>query len=63
MELLKSQEVTEGFYTVEAVYNISTNIKIEMPIMEAVYNILYNQYDLKDELVKLLNRPLKEEKI
>ena len=62
-ELLKSQEVTEGFYTVEAVYNISKNIKIEMPIMEAVYNILYNQYDLKDELVKLLNRPLKEEKI
>ena len=60
---MKSQEVTEGFYTVEAVYNISTNIKIEMPIMEAVYNILYNQYDLKDELVKLLNRPLKEEKI
>ena len=60
---MKSQEVTEGFYTVEAVYNISKNIKIEMPIMEAVYNILYNQYDLKDELVKLLNRPLKEEKI
>ena len=37
--------------------------KIEMPIMESVYNILYNKYDLKEELTKLLNRPLKEEKI
>ena len=61
-ELLESQEVTEGYYTVEAVYNISKQNKIEMPIMESVYNILYNQYDLKEELIRLLNRPLKEEK-
>jgi len=61
LELLKSQEVTEGYYTVEAVFNISKKNKIEMPIMESVYNILYNRYDLKEELIKLLNRPLKEE--
>ena len=60
-DLLKSQEVTEGYYTVEAVYNISKKNKIEMPIMESVYNILYNQHNLKDELTKLLNRPLREE--
>ena len=62
-DLLKSQEVTEGYYTVEAVYNIAKQNKIEMPIMESVYNILYNKYDLKEELIRLLNRPLKEEKI
>ena len=62
-DLLQSQEVTEGYYTVEAVYNISKKNKIEMPIMESVYNILYNKYDLKEELTKLLNRSLKEEKI
>ena len=62
-DLLQSQEVTEGYYTVEAVYNISKQNKIEMPIMESVYNILYNKYDLKEELIRLLNRPLKEEKI
>ena len=62
-DLIKSQEVTEGYYTVEAVYNIAKQKKIEMPIMESVYNILYNKYDLKEELIKLLNRPLKEEKI
>ena len=62
-DLIQSQEVTEGYYTVEAVYNISKKNNIEMPIMESVYNILYNKYDLKEELIKLLNRPLKDEKI
>ena len=62
-DLIQSQEVTEGYYTVEAVYNISKKNKIEMPIMESVYNILYNKYDLKEELIKLLNRPLRDEKI
>ncbi len=60
-ELLQSQEVTEGYYTVEAVFNISKKNKIDMPIMESVYNILYKKYDLKEELSKLLNRPLKDE--
>ena len=63
IDLLQSQEVTEGYYTVEAVYNISKTKKISMPIMESVYNILYKRYNLKDELIKLLNRPLKEETI
>jgi len=62
-DLIQSQEVTEGYYTVEAVYNISKKNNIEMPIMETVYNILYNKYDLKEELIKLLNRPLRDEKI
>ena len=62
-DLIQSQEVTEGYYTVEAVYNISKKNNIEMPIMESVYNILYNKYDLKEDLIKLLNRPLKDEKI
>ena len=63
LDLLQSQEVTEGYYTVKAVYNISQKHKIDMPIMESVYNILYKQHDLKEELRNLLNRPITEEKI
>ena len=63
LDLLKSQEVTEGYYTVKAVYNISQKKNIDMPIMESVYNILYKQHDLKEELSNLLNRPITEEKI
>ena len=62
-DLLVSQEVTEGYYTVEAVYSIAKEKKIDMPIMEAIYNIIYKRYNLKEELIKLLNRPLKDEKI
>ena len=62
-DLLQSQEVTEGYYTVEAVYNIAKKNRIDMPIMESIYNILYKKYDLKEELIKLLNRPLRDEKI
>ena len=63
LDLLQSQEVTEGYYTVKAVYNISKKNKIDMPIMESVYNILYKQHDLKEELSNLLSRPITEEKI
>ncbi len=63
LDLLKSQEVTEGYYTVKAVYNISQKKNIDMPIMESVYNILYKQHDLKEELNNLLSRPIREEKI
>ena len=63
LDLLQSQEVTEGYYTVKAVYNISKKKKIDMPIMESVYKILYKQHDLKVEISNLLNRPLKDEKI
>ena len=62
-DLLKSQEVTEGFYTVEAVYNISKKNNIDMPIMKSVYSILYKEHNLRDEIIKLLNRPLKDENI
>ena len=32
-----------------------------MPIMEAVYNILYNHSAIKDEINKLLDRPATDE--
>ena len=62
-DLLSKQEVTEGYYTVKAVQNIAKAKKIDMPIMESIYNILYNQYNLENEITKLLERPLKNENI
>ena len=35
--------------------------KIDMPIMKAVYNILYNHSDIKDEINQLLERTSKAE--
>lgn len=58
---LKSQETTEGYFTVKAVKKIAEEKKITMPIMEAVYNILYNHSSINDEINKLLDRPVTDE--
>ena len=54
-DILRSQEVTEGYFTLRAVK------KIDMPIASSIYNILYNKYAIKDEINKLLERPITDE--
>lgn len=54
-------QLAEGYYTVKAVKNISDARGIEMPICDAVYNILYNECDAKKELDSLFRRELKSE--
>ena len=56
-----SNDLTEGFYTTNAVYNISKKKKIKLPIIDAVYNILYNGASVDDEIGLLMNRPLRDE--
>ena len=60
-DILKSQEITEGYYTVKAVKQITDEKKIDMPIMQSVYNILYNSHSIKDEIKNLLERPITDE--
>ena len=60
-EHLKTQDTTEGYYTVQAVYEIAKENKIDMPIATAVYNILFNKSPISDEIANLLNRPVTSE--
>ena len=60
-EILKSQEITEGYFTVAGVYKMAEEKKIELPIMKSIYNILYNNYSIEDEITKLLERPITDE--
>lgn len=60
-EILLSQDVTEGFFTVAAVEKIAKEKKIDMPIMKSIYNILYKEYSIKDEINNLLERPVTDE--
>ena len=53
--------IRDSYYTVKAVKNIADDKKIEMPIMNAIYNILYNQYNINDVINNLLERPIKDE--
>jgi|TARA_B110000438_G_scaffold218830_1_gene211728 glycerol-3-phosphate dehydrogenase (NAD(P)+) len=60
-DIIKSQQITEGYFTVKAVKKIADKKKINMPIMNSIYNILYNNYPIKEEINKLLARPFSDE--
>ena len=60
-DILRSQEVTEGYFTLSAVKKIADKKKIDMPIATSIYNILYNKYAIKDEINNLLERPAIDE--
>jgi len=53
--------VAEGYYTTKAVRDISRQEKIELPLCEGVYQVIYENKPLLDGLVDLMTRPLKIE--
>lgn len=57
----KTTKNCEGFYTLKAVYNMAKKYNIEMPITEALYEIIYNGKPIKESLDGLFNRDLKRE--
>lgn len=61
-EILKSRKtVTEGVATAKSVFELSEKLKIEMPICEAVYDILYQNGDIEQTINNLIERPYKTE--
>ena len=58
---LISLQTTEGYFTVQAVKKIADKKNIDMPIMTAVYNILYKNLDIKEQIQALLEREPKAE--
>ncbi|TCK06409.1 NAD(P)H-dependent glycerol-3-phosphate dehydrogenase [Phorcysia thermohydrogeniphila] len=53
--------VVEGVYTVKAVHQLSRKLKVEMPISEAVYKVIYEGRKPVEVMEELLSRPVKEE--
>ncbi len=61
--LLRSQRtVAEGAHTVKAIYKLSKKLKIDLPINNEIYKILYLDKDIDKSIGELLNRPLTIEK-
>lgn len=54
-------ELAEGYYTVKALMLLEDRYSVELPICKAVYNILYEKANAKDELEALFVRSLKDE--
>lgn len=53
--------VVEGMFTAEAAYELSKRAGVEMPITEAIYNIINGKLKAEDALETLMGRPRKNE--
>ncbi len=51
----------EGYYAADLAYKLSKKYKIEMPIIDECYAILYENKDVKDVLTDLMSRPKRSE--
>ena len=48
--------VAEGYYAAKSAYEINQKNGAKTPIIDAVYNVLYDKKEAKDEFLKLTNR-------
>ena len=55
------QDLTEGYYTVAALKTLEKRYGVELPICDAVWNVLYGKKDPADEIDGLFHRTLKPE--
>lgn len=53
--------VVEGVRACEAAYTLAQEAGVEMPITEALYNVLFNGHSPHEEVQKLMRRPQKSE--
>ena len=61
-EIINSMKmVAEGVATSNSAYDLARKLEVEMPIVETVYKILYEDLDIKEGLKKLMSRSLKDE--
>ncbi len=54
-------KLAEGYYTVKALVQLSEKYCVEMPITEAVYDIIYNAKDAEAVIGQLFDRAIKTE--
>ncbi|BDR57958.1 NAD(P)H-dependent glycerol-3-phosphate dehydrogenase [Xylocopilactobacillus apicola] len=54
-------QVVEGVTTAQAVHFEAKDLGVSVPITDSIYEILYEGQDLKEGIVKLMNRDLKAE--
>lgn len=60
-QALSEVGTVEGYYAAELAYSIAKKYKMEMPITEECYAILYENKDVKDVLNDLMRRPKRSE--
>ncbi len=60
--IIKGTEmVIEGITTAKSAYDLAKKYKVEMPITEQIYEVLYHDKNPKEAVVELMSRELKRE--
>ncbi len=57
------QQVVEGIQTAKEIYTLAKRLQIDMPIVEQVYGILYQNVSAREAVSNLLERDYKHEQI
>ncbi|HCA04901.1 MAG TPA: glycerol-3-phosphate dehydrogenase [Ruminococcaceae bacterium] len=57
----KFQKLAEGVMTSKALYGLGQKHGVDLPIVEAIYNVLFENSDIDFELKKLFKRSVKDE--
>ena len=57
----KKFSVAEGAFTVRALKKLAAQQKLDLPLNEAVYRVLYRKKNIDSTIQELLNRPLTKE--
>jgi glycerol-3-phosphate dehydrogenase (NAD(P)+) len=61
-EIIRNQkQVVEGYYTINASYTLSKKLKVDMPITEELFRIVFEDKNLQDSLADITSRELKDE--
>ena len=61
--LANNTKTVEGIRTIKVIYENAKSMKIELPIIEALYEIVYNEKKPSVVINNIMNRPLKTEHI
>jgi len=56
-DILKTSEVVEGIRTAKIIYDLSTELKLRMPISNIIYKIVYEDLDLNKAIGHLMRLP------
>ena len=56
--LENNTKTVEGIRTAKIIHEVAKNFKISVPIIDAIYSVIYQQTDAKETIIKLMNRPL-----
>ncbi|MBR5755986.1 MAG: NAD(P)-dependent glycerol-3-phosphate dehydrogenase, partial [Firmicutes bacterium] len=54
--------VVEGMYTADSAYRLAKQLDVNMPITEAIYNVVHGNITAEDAVNALMNRSKKHEK-